>query len=66
MTKLIIYTVKAEKHHNNWKLGAETITDETETLNILIIFNNKEFITLFDELISAALDIKQMHKDIIY
>ena len=41
-------------------------TDEVETLNILNIFNNKEFITLFNELMSAVLNIKQINKDTIY
>ncbi len=56
--KLIIYIVKAEKHHNNWKLSAKIITDKAETSDMLTIFNNKESIILFNELTSTASDIK--------
>ncbi len=66
MIKLIIYTVKAEKHHDNWKLNVKMIINKIKTSDMLIIFNNKESTILFNKLMSAALDIKQMHKDIIY
>ena len=42
------------------------IIDETEYSDMLIVFNNEEFITLFNKLINTILNIKQMHKDIIY
>ncbi len=64
--KLIIYTVKAEKHHNNWKLDIKIIINEIKTLDMLTISNNKEFIILFNKLTSTVLNIKQMHKDTIY
>ncbi len=41
------------------------IADEIKTLDMLTIFNNKEFITFFNKLISTVLN-KQMHKDTIY
>ncbi len=66
MIKLIIYTVKAEKHHNNWKLNAKIIIDEVKTSDMLTVFNNKESIILFNELMSTVLNIKQIHKDTIY
>ncbi len=42
------------------------IINKIKTSDMLIIFNNKESTILFNKLMSAALDIKQMHKDIIY
>ncbi len=57
--------MKVEKHLNNWKLNIEMIADEIKTLDMLTIFNNKEFITFFNKLISTVLN-KQMHKDTIY
>ena len=66
ITKLIIYTVTVEKHHNNWKSGAKITADKAETSDILIIFNNKESITFFNKLMNTVLDTEQMYKDIIY
>jgi len=64
--KLIIYIVEAEKHHDNWNSNTETVTDETETLDMLFVFDTEEFTNLFNKLMIVVSDTEQMHKHIIY
>jgi hypothetical protein len=44
--KLIIYTVEAEAHHNNWNLNTETITNEIKTSDMLSVSDTEEFTNL--------------------
>jgi len=64
--KLIIYTVEAKKHHDNWNSNTEMIINRVKTLNMLSVFDTEEFTNLFNKLISFVLDTEQMHKHTIY
>jgi hypothetical protein len=46
---LIIYTVEAEKHHDNWNLNTETVINETETSDMLSVSDTEESTNLFND-----------------
>ena len=62
--KLIIYTVKAKKHHDNWNSDTEIIINKIKTSDMLSVSDTEEFTNFFDELMNFVSDIKQMHKHI--
>jgi len=66
MIKLIIYTVEAEEHHDNWKTDTASVTDRAEATDMLSVSDTEESINLFDELTSSVSDTEQMHKQTTY
>jgi len=66
MIKLIIYTVEAEKHHDNWKIGTVSVINEAEATDMLSVSDTEESINLFDRLTSSVSDTEQMHKQTTY
>ena len=64
--KLIIYTVEAEKHHDNWKTDTASVTDRAEATDMLSVSDTEEPINLFDRLTSSVFDTEQMHKQTTY
>jgi hypothetical protein len=65
MIKLIIYTVEAEKHHDNWKTDTAS-ADKAEATDMLSVSDTEEPINLFDRLTSSVSDTEQMHKQTTY
>ncbi len=66
MIKLIIYTVEAEKHHDNWKTNTASAADKAEATDMLSVSDTEESINLFDRLTSSVSDTEQMHKQTTY
>jgi hypothetical protein len=66
MIKLIIYTVEAEKHHDNWKTDTASAADRAEATDMLSVSDTEEPINLFDRLTSSVSDTEQMHKQTTY
>ncbi len=64
--KLIIYTVEAEKHHDNWKTGTASVADRAEATDMLSVSDTEEPINLFNRLTSSVSDTEQMHKQTTY
>ncbi len=64
--KLIIYTVEAEKHHDNWKTDTVSAADKAEATDMLSVSDTEEPINLFDRLTSSVSDTEQMHKQTTY
>ncbi len=64
--KLIIYTVEAEKHYDNWKTDTVSAADRTEATDMLFVSDTEEPINLFDRLTSSVSDTEQMHKQTTY
>ncbi len=64
--KLIIYTVEAEEHHDNWKTNTASAANRAEATDMLSVSDTEELINLFDELTSSVSDTEQMHKQTTY
>jgi len=64
--KLIIYTVEARKHHNNWNSDIKMIINEIKTSNMLSVSDIEEFTNFFNKLMSFVSDTEQMHEHTIY
>ena len=64
--KLIIYTVEAKKHHDNWNSDTEITVNEIKISDMLSVSDTEESTNLFNKLMSFVSDTEQMHKYIIY